>query len=226
MKKYLLLLIPFFFYGRQLLVYWGDLFFCLQVFASISVLTGFMVLLLKRTTLSTMLDWTIATCFSIYFCFLFHITVEVVAFPDLHSSDWSNLSFIVQTVNVHPIRGILDIVRNNPNATFQIVGNLLMLSPFAFVMRYFSWVNSTKRTIMYGFFLSFVIEVIQLVETAVDMVWQLGIRRSPDSSDVLLNTAGAMFGALAYHVWKTVKQPSFGKNGRLNPTIQDQQEDY
>lgn len=219
MKKYLLLLIPFSLCGRQLLVYWGDLFLFLQVLASIFVLTGFMVLLLKRTTLSTMLDWTIATCFSIYFYFLFHITVEVIAFPALNPPDWSNLSFIVQTVNIHPIRGILDVVRNNPNATFQIVGNLFMLSPFAFVMRYFSWVNSTKRTIMYGFFLSFGIEVIQLVETAVDMVWQLDIRRSPDSSDVLLNTAGAMFGGLAYHAWKAAKQPVRRKNGGLNSTL-------
>lgn len=118
MKKYLLLLIPFSLCGRQLLVYWGDLFLFLQVLGSIFVLTGFMALLLKRTTLSTMLDWTIATCFSIYFYFLFHITVEVIAFPALNPPDWSNLSFIVQTVNIHPIRGIFDVVRNNPNATF------------------------------------------------------------------------------------------------------------
>lgn len=71
---------------------------------------------------------------------------------------------------------------------------------------------------MYGFFLSFGIEVIQLLETAVDMVWHLGIGRSPDSSDVLLNTAGAMFGGLAYHAWKAAKQPVRRKNGGLNST--------
>lgn len=156
MKKYILLGVPIIFYGESLFFYFSNLHlylhFILQVLLNIAIITGCMIFLLKRTKLQNVFDWFIGISFSLYLCVLYHNTVEFMFFFDTVHYKLDNLKYIVHSVNLVPIKGIVDVLRYNPSVFFQLIGNAIVLTPFAFAMLYFNWVKSNKQAIGYSFF--------------------------------------------------------------------------
>jgi glycopeptide antibiotics resistance protein len=117
-----------------------------------------------------------------------------------------NLKYIGHSVNLVPIKGITDVLRYNPSALFQITGNAIMLTPFAFAMLYFKWAKSNKQAIWYSFLCTIGIELLQFLQSILASVFDIGRGRSSDVDDVILNTIGAVIGVGCYFLWvKTEK---------------------
>lgn len=218
MKKYILLIFPLLFFGESLLFYFNDLnlylFFILQIIANIIVTTVCMMFLLKHTKLKNGFDWFIGICFSIYFCVLYHYTVDNLFFIEDLKYSLENIGFIFYSVNLMPIKGIIDVLRYNPSALFQIAGNIIMLAPFTFAMLYFKWAKSYRKAIWYSFLCTIGIEFIQFAQIILSLVLNLGIGRSPDIDDVILNTLGAFIGIGCYILWRKIEKV-FNSNNKL-----------
>ncbi|EHL78673.1 VanZ family protein [Bacillus smithii] len=142
MKKYLLLLIPIFYYKNSIL------HFSLEDVLNLMVVVICLDFLLKRTNLQHVFHWGIAICFVFYFCVLYD-----------HS--------LFNTFNGIPLRGIIEEISINPSlisALYQIFGNVFLLMPFAFSMLYFKWVKSYRRAIGYSMICALTIESIQFLQ--------------------------------------------------------------
>ncbi|HZH58235.1 MAG TPA: VanZ family protein [Metabacillus sp.] len=210
MKKYILLFFPLIFFGDSLLFYFSDVNFYLpiifQVIANITITTLCLIFLLKHTRLKNVFDWFIGTCFSIYFCVFYHNTVENLFFIESLRYSIENIGYILISVNLIPIKGVIDVLRYNPSALFQIVGNIIMLTPLTFVMLYFKWARSYKQAIWYSFICTIGIEFIQFSQNILALVFNLGMGRSADIDDVILNSLGAVIGVGCYIVWIKIEE--------------------
>ncbi|WHY84668.1 VanZ family protein [Neobacillus novalis] len=210
MKKYILLGVPLIFYGESLFLYFSNLHrylpIILQVLLNIAIITGCMIFLLKRTRLQNVFDWIIGICFSVYFCILYHNTVQLLFFFDNVNYSLKNLKYIVHYVNLLPIKGILDVLYNNPSPLFQIAGNAFMLTPFAFALLYFKWAKSNKQAIWYSFLCTVGIEFVQFLQSILVSMFEIGMGRSSDIDDVILNTIGAVVGVGCYFLWVKIKK--------------------
>jgi glycopeptide antibiotics resistance protein len=88
-------------------------------------------------------------------------------------------------VNLIPIKGIIEVLHNNPSPLFQIVGNAFMLTPFALL--YFEWAKSNKQAIWYSFLCTVLIEVVQFLQSILGSIFGIGMGRSSDIDDVIFN---------------------------------------
>ncbi|WP_079525039.1 MULTISPECIES: VanZ family protein [Halobacillus] len=204
MKKYLLLVIPIFFY-RELFRY-----FNLEALINLIIVMICLTFLFKRTALRNVLDLFIAICFTIYFCILYSKTVElkgiVIGFS--HSFSFENAKNVFDTVNLIPIKGIFEVITqniSNLNVLYQVFGNTIMLAPFAFALLYFEWTKSYKQAIWYTLLCTVGIEFIQFVLSLYYSVFEIGLRRSIDIDDVILNTIGAGIGIGGYYLWSIIE---------------------
>lgn len=210
MKKYILLVFPLIFYGESLWFYFRDVHyylpFILQIIVHLIIISVCMIFLLKLTILQNVFDWLIGICFSVYLCILYQNTIEFMFFLENAHYSLKSLRYIVNSVNIIPIKGIIDVLRYNPSASFQIFGNLIMLTPFAFAMLYFKWAKSIKQAIWYSFLCTFGIELVQLLQRILGLVFDIGIGRSFDIDDVILNTIGATIGVGCYLLWRKIEE--------------------
>jgi len=208
MGKWILLTIPLLFWSRLLIsqldspVEW----LTLEIILNICLVTLLLYFFIKRTSIRKFIDWVVLTGFSFYFCFLFGETTWL-SFYYIFNSEFigfdTHRNFIF--INLIPFNGISETINNNSMALYQILGNLLMLSPFAFTSLYFEWTKNVKKTVVYLCFVSIAIEVFQLIETAFSSLFELGgSLRATDIDDVILNTTGALIGAVIFLVWKKV----------------------
>ncbi len=223
MKKYILLVFPLIFYGESIWFYIRDVHFylplILQAILHLAIISVCMIFLLKRTRLQNGFDWFIGICFSVYFCILYHNTVEFMFFLDNAHYSLENLKYIVHSVNLIPIKGIIDVLRYNPSALFQITGNVIMLTPFAFAMLYFKWAKSIKQAIWYSFLCTIGIELVQFLQSILGSVFDLGIGRSSDIDDVILNTIGATVGVGCYLLWRKIEKLFSQTRKKISVTI-------
>jgi glycopeptide antibiotics resistance protein len=219
MKKYILLAVPIIFYGEGILFYLSNLHLylpiILQVLLNISIITAFMIFLLKRTRVQNVFDWLIGISFSVYLCVLYRNTVQTLFFVDKLHYSTKNLHFIVHSVNLIPIKGIIEVLHNNPSPLFQIVGNSFMLTPFAFALLYFEWAKSNKQAIWYSFLCTVLIEVVQFLQSILGSIFGIGMGRSSDIDDVILNTLGAVVGVGCYLLWVKIKKLFSQKEKKL-----------
>ncbi|PGY06306.1 hypothetical protein COE25_28195 [Bacillus sp. AFS031507] len=124
----------------------------------------------------------------------------------IHSKLIKGVKYIVHSVNLLPIKGILDVLHNNPSPLFQIAGNAFMLTPFAFALLYFKWAKSNKQAIWYSFLCTVGIEFVQFLQSILGSMFEIGMGRSSDIDDVILNTIGAVVGVGCYFLWVKIKK--------------------
>lgn len=170
-----------------------------------------LTILFKRTVLRNILDLFIAICFTIYFCILYSKTVELkgIAIGFSHSFSFENAKDILATVNLIPIKGIFEVITqniSNLNVLYQILGNTIMLAPFAFALLYFEWAKSYKQAIWYSLLYTVSIEFIQFILSIYYIIFEIGLRRSIDIDDVILNTIGAGIGIWCYHLLSIIER--------------------
>ncbi|WP_394186196.1 VanZ family protein [Metabacillus halosaccharovorans] len=209
MKKNILLIIPLLFFGDSLLFYFSDINLYLpiiiQVAVSMIVTVVVLMLLLKQTRLENVFDWFVGLSFSFYFCILYHNTVDNLFFVEDIKYSLENIGYILYSVNLIPIKGIIDVLQYNPSSLFQIIGNIIMLALFTFVMLYFKWASSYKKAIFYSFLCTTGIEFIQFLQNTLSLILNLGIGRSADIDDVILNTLGGFIGIICYVFWRKLE---------------------
>jgi glycopeptide antibiotics resistance protein len=147
--------------------------------------------------------------FTVYFCILYQKTVFFVGFTFLQNHDFSpeHLKFLFSTVNLIPFRTIIDQIGQWPAAGaagYQLSGNLLMLAPLGFSLLYFKWAKNWKQALLYAFLCTFAIEFIQFLHNLYFRLFSMGMNRSTDIDDILLNTAGALLGIGIYTLWSGI----------------------
>jgi len=203
--KYILLVIPFFFFGSSILNYLYDLrnlSFALQEGINLVTTVGCMIFLLRKTTIRNVMDWIMGICFSAYFMILYRYTVHFSFFLDHIQLSIENIRYLQHSVNLIPLRGIMDVIHYNPRSFYQIFGNLFMLTPLAFSMMYFKWAKSSFQAICYCFLCTLCIECTQYIQSFLQLAFNLGMGgRSSDIDDVILNTIGAVIGVICYLIW-------------------------
>ena len=214
MKKYLLLIIPILFFGMNILASISrfNLLNTIQAFLNLAIIMTIMIFLLKRTNLQNIMDWLVGIGFTTYICVLYRKTIELTFFFDFAQYTPKNLSFIFYSVNIVPFKGIMEVISNNPSPAFQIIGNALMLAPLAFALLYFKWVKNSKQAIFYSFLCTILIEIIQFLHNILSSAFSIGMGRSTDIDDILLNTLGAVIGVGCYKLWITLKNTLTKKN--------------
>ncbi|APH04954.1 VanZ family protein [Bacillus weihaiensis] len=210
MKKYILLFIPIIFYAPSLFTYYEGIdshwIYVMKIVVNLFTVSICLGLILKVTTLHNVMNWLIAASFVIYFIVLYQQTIFNQFYFDRVEFNPENLSFLFNSVNVIPLRGIIEVIQNSPNAIFQIVGNLIMLTPFAFCMMYFKWAKKMKSAIIYSFFISLFIETIQFIQHVLGLLFNIGFGRSTDMDDIILNTLGAVGGIGCYYIWTKIEK--------------------
>lgn len=197
MKKYILLGIPIIFFNNSILY--------LEGLINLIIILSCMLFLLKNTKLRKTFDWIVSIFFSIYLCILYSKTIflkGLILVEYTYSLEqWTTLG---DTVNLIPIKSILDEIINHPSALYQILGNTFMLTPFAFTLLYFNWAKNSKQAIGYLFIITVGIEFLQLLLNLYYTLFGIGMRRSVDIDDVILNTIGAGIGVGIYYLWERV----------------------
>lgn len=103
-------------------------------------------------------------------------------------------------LNIIPLRSIFQTIEMNPHALYQVVGNLLMLIPFAFAVMYFGLTNNSKKVILYFGLCSIAIELFQFLQSYIASYFHSDVRRT-DVDDIILNTIGGIIGVIAYKIW-------------------------
>ncbi|MFC5465009.1 VanZ family protein [Lederbergia graminis] len=205
MKKFILLGIPIFFYRNSILYFYYNL----EGLINLIVILICLIFLLKRTTFRNMFDWFIGICFVIYFCILYYQTIYLRGFIfEGYNHSVENLKSLFYTINLIPIKGIISEITINPSvlsALYQIFGNTFMLTPFTFAMLYFKWTKSYKQTIWYSFICTAGIELIQFFQSLFYALFVIGLRRSTDIDDIILNTIGAGIGIGCYYLWSKIE---------------------
>ena len=81
-----------------------------------------------------------------------------------------------------------------------------MLIPCAFTLLYVKWVNSYKQAIGYSFLCTVGIEFIQFLQSILSSIFEIGMGRSSDIDDVILNTIGSVVGVGCYFLWVKIKK--------------------
>lgn len=94
-----------------------------------------------------------------------------------------------------------------------------MLTPFAFAMLYFNWVKSNNQAIGYSFFCTIGIEIVQFLQTILGSVFNIGMGRSSDIDDVILNTIGAVVGVCCYFLWIKINKLASQKMKKFGVTF-------
>lgn len=199
MKKYILLGIPIIYYRHSIL------YFNLEEIINLIIVLTCLFFLLKHTIFRNVFDWIIGICFTLYFCLLYYRTIYFrgFIFENYHYSTES-LVTLFHTVNLIPIQSIIIQLSYHPSALYQIFGNTIMLTPFVFAMLYFKWVRSYWRVIWYSFICTVGIEFIQFLQNLFHNLFVIGLRRSVDIDDIILNTISAVIGIGCYILWTKI----------------------
>ncbi|HDX9591313.1 TPA: VanZ family protein [Bacillus pseudomycoides] len=208
MKKYMLLGIPLILFGPKVLHYLGSdsLILTMQAVLNLAIIMTCLIVLLRHTTLRNIFDWIIGICFSVYLCLLYKKTLEISLFYSHFQYTVEDIKRVLtHSVNIVPIKGIMDVLQYNPSALYQIFGNGIMLTPLAFAMLYFNWVKSIKQAIWYSFLCTVGIELIQFLQSCAQVLFGIGQGRSTDIDDVILNTMGAVLGTGCYLLWSKIE---------------------
>jgi glycopeptide antibiotics resistance protein len=201
MKKYILLSIPIVYYRYSIL------YFDLETLINLTIVLICLFFLLRQISFSNLFDWVIAVGFTIYFCILFDKTIYFVGLIFLkdHQITVENLHVLFYTVNPIPFKSIIDELRNLPSTLYQLFGNVIMLVPLAFSMLHFKWVKSYKQAFWYSVLCTVGIELIQFLHNLYFVLFAIGMNRSTDIDDVILNTLGAVIGIGCYYVWSKIE---------------------
>lgn len=210
MKKYLLLAIP--------IIYWRNsiLYFESEAIVNLIVVLTCLFYLLRITVIKNLTDWILSVLFFGYFCILFNRTVFFRGFTLLGDHDLTieYIYNVFYTTNFIPLKSIL--VQLQASLLYQIIGNTIMLAPFSFSMLYFKWTKNYKKTFWYSLLITIGIEFIQFVENVIYRLFQIGMNRSTDIDDIILNTFGACIGMVCYYLWNKIEHTYIRKDSWMN----------
>lgn len=109
-----------------------------------------------------------------------------------------NLSTHISLIPFHTIIEALTAPYFIPSYYIQIIGNLLLLTPLAFSLRFLKVLKNNKETIIAVFFTSLGIEIVQLIQTYFSTGFINSQGRATDIDDLILNTLSGVIGIEVY----------------------------
>lgn len=209
MKKYVLLAIPLLFFKNSIL------YFDLDGLINHIIILACLTVLLKLIIFNNLIDWIVGILFAIYFCILYSTTVYFVGSIFLQSHRMvsiDNLHGLFYTLNLIPFKSIIYDIENISSNMYQFLGNIIMLVPLAFSMLYFKWAKSYKQAFWFSFLCTVDIELIQFLYNIFFHLFSIGMNRSTDIDDIILNVTGAVIGMGCYVLWLKMKSAIKGTN--------------
>jgi len=157
-------------------------------------------LLVKKSKVKTIYHFVLVILFSAYFCELYGVTLGInFTFYSL-TPYTGNYHIMFNYINWVPFKTIIHTFSSplSTSTIIQLLGNILLLTPLAFSLRYLEIIYTTKWTILTTFFTSISIEVLQLINTFIISGFETDQGRSTDIDDVILNTIGGVIGVLIF----------------------------
>jgi glycopeptide antibiotics resistance protein len=167
-----------------------------------------LTLLLKLSHFKNILDWVVGILFVVYFYTLYDKTIYFVGSMFIQRYfmiSLGNLHGVSYTLNLIPFKSIIYDIRYLSSNLYQFFGNILMLTPLTFSMLYFRWVKTYKQAFYFSLLCSVGIEIIQFLYNVYFRLFSIGMNRSTDVDDVILNTIGAIIGIGCYKLWLKIR---------------------
>lgn len=153
------------------------------------------ILVLKKSKEKNILREVTINLFFIYFLILINLTIFKMGMLQI---SFQNQFYINYIPFIETIKMFQDNFMGIGNAIYNIVGNILLFVPLGFfIPLLFNKKNKVINIALYGFFISFIIEGIQLF-TAFNLT---------DIDDIIFNTLGSVVGFLIFKIfYYTVKK--------------------
>lgn len=168
----------------------------------------FSYIIMKNTKLIKLQDYLAFILFSVYLVLLALVTLDIPTGNLIGGKVVSYPHIIKGSVNIIPLGNIVKIF-NSSSQFIQVFGNLIMLIPFGFILRYYKKVDTIRVGLKYIFLISVGIEVYQFILNLiysiyvpiVDPIYSSTYIRGVDIDDVILNTIGGFLGVCAFTLW-------------------------
>lgn len=216
MKKFYLLLTPLIIYLRYIIegiesynlskgiykkfefVHLGEMFF------NIIILIILLCLLIRKINIKTKYDSLMTMIFVVYICILYHLTSYI--YIDQFMQPIVSLPHITESMlNTIPFKTISHMFFAKVTV-IQVVGNILLLSPLAFFLRYFNWILSSKKIVLYIFLICIGIECFQFIQSYVYTMYDpSGSRHKADIDDLILNTTSGFIGVSIFKLYEKIR---------------------
>ncbi|WP_238537737.1 VanZ family protein [Sporolactobacillus vineae] len=183
---------------------------CLGVFVNLTIFNLIFYFLTTRIRIDKLFNGIVFLLYQFYLWIVYVLTISFGLssywFAFTHNQFTGTFHFPWEAVNLLPLRTIIDTFASPVSlATYiQIFGNLFMFSPLCFFLLFFG--RSLKRSLISIFFCSISIELIQLLYNIISSKYVYGAERATDFDDILLNSFGALFGALIYKIFLSLSR--------------------
>ncbi|WP_100407787.1 VanZ family protein [Bacillus solitudinis] len=175
------------------------------VFGNWIVITVLTVWFVNKSTVQSTFDFLILCAFILYL-FVLHQYVSFVDIGYYFTQEYTgNYHVQYDRINLIPFNTIWHVLTLPvfvPVMIIQVLGNLVLLTPFAFALLSLGITKGTKKTVFVIFLLSLGIETFQFVLSFIASAYRFGEGRAIDVDDLILNTLGSLIGVLFYKLYR------------------------
>ncbi|WP_066060196.1 VanZ family protein [Robertmurraya korlensis] len=198
----------------------GSLFFeYFTVFGNWILLTTLALWFINKSTVRSTWDLLFLSSF-IFYLFVLHHYVSYIDIGYYFTQEYlGNHHIQFEQINFIPLKTIVHTFTNPVLALvtiIQIVGNILLLTPFSFALLSLNITKSFKKTVIITMFISIGIETIQFIQGFIISGYMFGDGRAVDIDDVILNTLGGLTGAVFYKLYKRFILNNLMKRNQLS----------
>ncbi|MCA0984273.1 VanZ family protein [Halobacillus yeomjeoni] len=163
----------------------------------------------SKSKVDTKFKYLIFILFILYIFVLYqyvlYLSVEFFNMNNYHG----DFGLTEENLNLIPFASILGTLNDHlfvlPKYV-QLLGNLLLLTPFAFALLHLRIVQSSKKVVISLFITTLFIESAQLIQTytLTGFTQRAGVGRATDVDDIILNTLSAVIGVGIYRLYSLV----------------------
>lgn len=168
-----------------------------------AIITAIVIYFIKKSEVNTLYKLVVLFSFHVYLFILHHLVTYVPLSYYLHTEYLvSHPAIQFYNLNLIPFKTISDTFFWNlhtftPVTVIQILGNALLMTPFAFALMFLGIIRNPIKLIIVMCSVSVLIELIQFIETTIGLT-----ARSTDIDDVILNTFSGIIGVWIYYMFK------------------------
>ncbi len=172
------------------------------------VAIGFLaVWFIKKANVKNTFDFLILCAFIVYL-YVLHQFVSYINIGYYFTQEYiGNHHILFEQINLIPFKTIMGTINSPVFASvtvIQILGNIILLTPFAFALLSLDITKDVNKTVLITLLISIGIETHQLIESLLASGFKWGEGRAVDIDDVILNTLGGLIGTLFYKMYKRI----------------------
>ncbi|WP_156290990.1 VanZ family protein [Oceanobacillus salinisoli] len=177
------------------------------VFGNWIVITALSIWFVNKSIVRSTFDFLILCGFTLYL-FVLHQYVSFISVGFYFTSEYIGDHHIqFERLNLIPFKTIWHVITLPvfvPVQIIQVLGNLFLLTPFAFALLALCITKSIKKTVFITMFISIGIEIYQFLHNFILSGYRFGEGRAVDIDDVILNTLGGLMGVLFYKLYRRI----------------------